>query len=98
MGFGGYFKGESYDHKSFAEEFFPWPEQEEQLLAKVAEHVEKADIYICPLLRTKRSRKAGTGALGRFAWADIDGQTPADGSAAAGAVELRHRIGARAAR
>jgi hypothetical protein len=79
MGFGGRFEGEVYKFPEggFVESFFPWPEQEDYLLAKVAEHVEKADVYVCPLLRRERSRKQGTGALGRYAWADIDGQAPA---------------------
>ena len=78
MGFGGRFEGETYKFPegSFAESFFGWPKQQDQLLAKVEEHVEAADVYICPLLRRTRSRKQGTGALGRFAWADVDAQTP----------------------
>jgi hypothetical protein len=78
MGFGGRFEGEAYKFPdgSWAEDFFRWPDHEDALLAKVEEHVETADIYVCALLRKTRSRKQGTGALGRFAWADIDGQAP----------------------
>ncbi len=59
MGFGGYFEGDSYKFPDgqFSEMFWLWPEHEDHLLAKVVEHVEKADIYICPLLRRTRSRK-----------------------------------------
>jgi hypothetical protein len=76
MGFGGRFEGK-YTFQDFAEAFWVWPDHEDALLEKVEEHLHTADIYVCPLLRKTRSRKKGTGGLGRFVWADVDGQAPA---------------------
>jgi hypothetical protein len=79
VGFGGHFNGsDTYDFKSFSQDFFSWPEQADTIVEKAIEYAPQADVYICALLRTERSRKQGTGGLGRCAWADLDAE-PAKG-------------------
>ena len=56
----------------------PRPDRAEQLVAKAHEYAPRADVYVCPLLRTERSRKSGSGSAGRYAWADLD-EEPAAG-------------------
>jgi hypothetical protein len=79
VGFGGHFNGNAnYGFKTFSEGFHPWPEQADTLVAKALAYAAQADVFVCPLLRAQRSRKHGTGRLGRFAWADLDAE-PAEG-------------------
>ena len=96
-GVGGHLKrrNETYDFKKFVEDFYPWPEQADAIVEKALKYAPTADIYICPLLRTERSRKQGTGSLGRFAWADLDAEPAGMVGAAARPGLIRGRLGLR---
>ena len=77
IGFGGHRNGNgTYEFRSFSENFFVWPEQTDTIVDKALENRLIADVYVCPLLRRERSRKTGTGGVGRFAWADLDSDAP----------------------
>lgn len=74
IGQGGHYpEGQSYRFARFSEHYFDWPTERDECLATVLEASVNADVFACPLLRTSRSRKAGTALPGWCAWADCDG-------------------------
>lgn len=62
--------------KTFAERWFLWPEEEEQLLSWVDENVLKGNIYFCPMLFSSKKRTKSNVVSTRVAWADLDRCVP----------------------
>ena len=72
VGFGGHYKSGSYTFRSFAEDFYRWPEQADTLVDKALKLAPEADVYVAPLLRSTRSRKKVAALPGQVVWADLD--------------------------
>jgi hypothetical protein len=67
-----------YVHDGLRDHFFRWPEEEEELLQYIATYSESGreavDVYVAPLLFSKRSRRKEFCLPGRVAWIDADGE------------------------
>lgn len=64
-----------YRHRDFRQHFHRWPNAQTAAAdeaIRLASH--GRDVYVAPMLRTKRERTKGDGAGGRFAWVDCDGE------------------------
>ena len=63
-----------YKHERFFQRFYEWPAcADEAARWAITTAADRSDIYVCPMLRTERSRTKTTGAGGRWGWVDIDG-------------------------
>ena len=66
VGFGGHRNGNgTYEFRSFAENFFHWPEQADAIIETAAAYAPEADVYVCPLFRagSARARRAQEGSV-----------------------------------
>jgi hypothetical protein len=66
-------RGGRYEFRRFVQCFHRWPVGRHRLLAQAMAAADQADVYVGVLLRSGRSRRAGTAQPGRLAWADVDG-------------------------
>jgi hypothetical protein len=66
-------RGGRYEFRRFVQCFHRWPVGRHRLLAQAMAAADQADVYVGVLLRSGRSRRAGTAQPGRVAWADVDG-------------------------
>jgi len=74
LGAGGHLNpGGSYRFARFIQQFYRWPADRLQLLARAMAAAADADVYVGVLLGGRASRRAGTALPGRIAWADVDG-------------------------
>lgn len=60
------------DGGRWREWFWRWPGERDDLLAHAAKTAERADVYLAPALRSRRSRRKDTAIPGAWAWADVD--------------------------
>jgi hypothetical protein len=76
LGYGGHYPkpGAGYTFRRWEERWYRWPDERGRLLRLALTSAPEADIYAGCLLRTTRSRKAGTAVGGTVAWADVDGR------------------------
>jgi hypothetical protein len=61
------------DGGRWAESFYRWPAERDDLLAHAAKAAERADVYVAPALRSERRRRKATAIPGP--WADLDTAT-----------------------
>lgn len=58
---------------SWREQGYRWPSHRAALLADIADAAARADVYVCPMLRTTARRRKTNALGGAHAWADVDG-------------------------
>lgn len=61
-----------YKHLNFRQHWAVWPMDRERIAVNSIADSSQKDVYIAPMLRSKRSRAAGTGIGGRWSWVDVD--------------------------
>lgn len=64
--------------KSFEEEFFSWPKDQEKMLGLVENFADSSDIWFCPQLLNARRRRKNTIEACPSVWADLDSCDPAN--------------------
>ncbi len=70
-----------YRHTGFLEVFRRWPQEAEALLSAGLGAASRHDVWVCPLLRSRRQRRRGTAIAGRHLWVDIDHECSSDEAA-----------------
>jgi hypothetical protein len=60
------------DAGRWAESYWRWPVERDDLLAHAAKAASGADVYVAPALRSQRRRTKTTAIPGTWAWADLD--------------------------
>jgi hypothetical protein len=79
---GHYPQGGAYTFRRFEERFYRWPAERARVLKLLATAASRVDVFAGVLLRSSRSRKAGTALPGLVCWADVDGDWTPERTAA----------------
>lgn len=74
IGAKGHFSGTSYKYVGFRERPYRWPDERNTLVSELLTQSVSSDVFVTVMLRSRPSRKRGTGTAlpGQFAWLDAD--------------------------